>query len=160
MSVAAVLCGAQGSLDEAAEHLAFERAVEAWRLGKDMPAVKGSCYECYKLFYKVRWPPHAATPPTHEPWPQRWFTLSRFMLVGTQESSQFEDEGKSFCSASCQAKHADTQARIKQQQVRTAPPHYSYCDNLPRVTPYPSPIPSWCCGCAPRRMRRQVVVRV
>ena len=46
----------QGSLDEAAEHLAFEKAVEAWRQGKDMPSVKSSCYQCYKLFYKVRPP--------------------------------------------------------------------------------------------------------
>ena len=42
----------QGSLDVAAEHAAFERAVEAWRKGNDMPAAKTSCYSCYKLFYK------------------------------------------------------------------------------------------------------------
>lgn len=60
-----------GELDEAAEHEAFQRAVEAWRRGEAPAAAsaseskqgestgamaggddKTSCYNCYKLFYR------------------------------------------------------------------------------------------------------------
>lgn len=45
-----------GTLDEAAEHAAFRQAVAAWRQGEKEAVNKGSCYQCYRLFYKVSQP--------------------------------------------------------------------------------------------------------
>ena len=106
-----------GTLDEAAEHAAFRQAVAAWRQGEKEAVNKGSCYQCYRLFYKVSQPMGASLTKFNA-------YLARAFLGLEQSSShqQFTSDSHEFCREECLQAYSVRMKELQKSKVRLAFP--------------------------------------
>lgn len=110
-----------GTLDEAAEHAAFRQAVAAWRQGEKEAVNKGSCYQCYRLFYKVSQPRRCSRPMGAS---LTNADLARAFLGLEQSSShqQFTSDSHEFCREECLQAYSVRMKELQKSKVRLAFP--------------------------------------